>query len=171
MRCTSSAARRVLQRERTDTDEAVRLLRAPFRDPVVVDLARGDREVLVEDAAELQAEPGIHDRHVDAFRVEHLHALVRVEAGGVQVLVVTALAELDEVLTGVAEADQPAIGRHAVLDEALVVAGLLVPAEADALLPQRLRQPTRPQIGRFADVTVGVDHEVLCHVSQRDRAA
>ena len=40
-----------------------------------------------------------------------------VEPGRVEALVVTALAEVVEALAGVAEADEAAVGRHAVLDQ------------------------------------------------------
>ena len=151
-------ALRVLHRERADTDEPVGLLRAPVGEPVVVDRAARDREVGVLDRAELQAEPGIHHRDVDALGVEHLHPLVRIEAGGVEVLVVAAPTEVGERLARVAQADEPAIGRHAVLDEALVVAGRFVPPQADAAVAHRGGEVVLPQPRRFAQMAVGVDH-------------
>ena len=127
---------RVLHRERADTDEAAGLGRAPLRHPVVVDAARPHRELGVDDRAELEAQPRVHDADVDALAVEDLHALVRVEAGRVQALVVAALPEVVVGLTGVAESDESAVGRHAVLDQALVVTRRLVPPQADAAVGQ-----------------------------------
>ena len=49
-------ALRILQRQRADADEPIGCLRAPVGEPVVVDLARLDREIGVLDRAELQAE-------------------------------------------------------------------------------------------------------------------
>ena len=81
MRRASSAARfGILQRQRAHAHEPVGCRRAPLGDPVVVDLARRDREVGVVDPAELQPEARVHHRDVDALGVEHLHPLVRVEA-------------------------------------------------------------------------------------------
>ena len=90
-------ALRVLHRERADADEAVRLLRAPVRDPVVVDL-RSDATARSGSwiAPSFRPSPGYITDDVDAFGVEHLHPLVRIEPGGVEVLVVPAPAEVGE---------------------------------------------------------------------------
>jgi hypothetical protein len=83
---------------------------------------------------------------------------VRIEPGGVEVLVVPAPTEVGERFTRVAEADEAAIGRHAVLDEAFVVAGRFVPPQADAGLAHRGGKVVRPEARRLAEMAVGVDH-------------
>ena len=60
----------------------------------------------------------------------------RIEAGGVEVFVVPALPNSSNDLARVAETDETAVGRHAVLDPAFVVPGRFVPAEADAVLAE-----------------------------------
>ncbi len=158
---------RVLHRECADTLEPVGRRGAPVDDPVVVDPARPDRELGVLDAAQLEAHPGVHHRDVDALGVEHLHPLLRVEPGRVEVLVVTTLAEVDVGLARVAEAHQPPVGDGLALEVALVVAGGLVPPEADALLGQVAREARLPEVGRFDDVPVGVDDELPAVVVRR----
>ena len=54
--------------------------------------------------------------------------------------------EVVERLTRVAEADEPAVGRHAVLDAALVVAGRFVPAQADAAVAHRGGEVVLPEV-------------------------
>src|SRR5438045_3656493 len=157
-------ALRVLQRQRSDPHESIGRLRAPLGEPVVVDLARLDREVRVSDGAELQTETWIHHRDIDALGVEHLDPFARVEARGVQVFVVPAAPEFVERLTGIAEPDETAVGCHALLDQALVVARLLVPAQADALFAQARWEVVFPQSSGLAQMAVGVhDGKVSGH--------
>ena len=90
---------------------------------------------------------------------------MRVEAGRVERLVVTPAAEVDEVLARVAEPDEAAIRRDAILDETLVVSAGLVPAQPDGLVAQREREVRRPEVGRLADVPVGVDDQLASHAA------
>ena len=71
------------------------------------------------------------------------------------------LAEVDEALAGVPEADEATVGRDAVLDEALVEARGLVPAEADALPCEMRRQVRFPEVCRLAHMAVGIDDELV----------
>ena len=80
-----------------------------------------------------------------------------IEPGRVALLVVPALAEVLEALAGVAEADETTFGRHRVLDETLVEAGRLVPAQPDPTIPHRRREVPLPQVGGLAQVPVGID--------------
>ena len=147
----------VLHRERADSLETVGRNRAPLGDPVVVDRARLHRERRVGDAAELEAEAGVHHRDVDPLGVEHLHPLVGIEPGRVAVLVVPALAEVLVALPRVAEADETTFGRHRVLDETFVETGRLVPAQPDPAIAHRRREVPLPQVGGLAQVPVGID--------------
>ena len=110
--------RGILQRQCAGSLQPVGCRGAPLGDPVVVDPARPHRELGILDAAELQAEARVHHRDVDALGVEHLHPLVRVEAGRVQVFVVAAAAEVVEALARVAEAGKATFDDDAILDEA-----------------------------------------------------
>ena len=132
MRCASSAAAcgSCMGSAPTPT-RRLGLGRAPLGHPVVVDAARPHRELRVDDGTELQPEARVHHAEVDALAVEHLHPLVGVEPGRVQALVVAALPEVVVGLARVPEADETPVGRHAVLDQALVVAGGLVPPQPD----------------------------------------
>ncbi len=149
--------RGVLQRQRADATQPVGGGARPLGEPVVVDAARPGGELRVADPPELQPEPGVDHREVDALRVEDLDPLAGVEAGRVQVLVVAAPAEVVEGLAGVAEPDQAPVGGHAVLHPALVVPGGLVPPEPDPLVAEIRRQGSLPEVGGLANVPVGVD--------------
>ena len=152
---------RVLEGQRTDPAQPVRRRGRPFGEPVVVDLAARDGELRVLDPTELESEPRVDDGEVDPLRVEDLHAARGVEAGRVQVLVVATLPEVLERLAGVAEPDEAPVGRDLVVDEALVVAGRLVPAQPDAPVAQVRREVAGPQVGGLADVTVRVDDDFV----------
>ena len=163
MRRASSAARLgILQRQRADAHRAGRALRRTTR------RASRCRPRTTRPAssgswmrAELQAEAGIHHRDVDALGVEHLHALVRVEAGGVQVFVVAAAAEVVERSPALPRPTRPRSVAIAVLDQALVVAR--VARSSAGGCPGRQGAPEGPRVhrsGRLAEVAVGVDDQI-----------
>ena len=69
---------------------------------------------------------------------------------------------------GVAQSGDAAVGEHPVFDEALVPLRVGIPTDADALVAEVARKLRLPQVGRFEDVAVGIEH---VHARSLPRAA
>ena len=119
------------------------------------------RELGVLDAAELEAEAGVHHGEVDALGVEHLHPLVRVEPGRVQVLVVAAAARSRRRARPRCRVRRGR-GRSTIRSstQALVVARWPRSSAGGCRGRRGGREVALPEVGRLADVAVGVDDVV-----------
>ena len=163
---------RVVGRNHRGADEPLGIGRGPVRDPVVPNLVRRDREVDVGEAAERLAEAAVEHRDVDALAVHHRESLLRIPSARVEVVgIAQGVAEvLVLVHSGVAEPGETHRDGHVVLDQDVLGPELVRVADPRSALPHRRREVRLPEVDRFADVAVGVDHDVVAAACELDHS-
>ena len=128
---------------------------------------RRDREVDVVDAAEGLAEPAVEHRDVDALFVEHLERVPSAsKPAGLRSSVAHRVAEVLVVVHArVAEAGEPHRDADVVLDQHLLGPSSSLQRTRRPALAHRRRQVALPEVGRLADVPVGVDRRPCARCS------
>src|SRR5688572_28937380 len=117
-----------------------------------------DRELRVLDATESLGKPAVEDRDLHALLVEHLHALVGIEARGVLLLIEQRVSEvLVQLRARVAEPGETHRDADAVFDPELLRLELVAPADAWTHLAHRRRKVALPEIHRLTHMAVRID--------------
>src|SRR6516225_6499249 len=151
-----------LQRQHSDTEQAVRIGLAIVGEPAVVGSARRSGELRIMYGPRKQAEARIKEGGVDAIGVHVGDALVRVEPAGLAVLVGHRVG-LDDTLPRPYRADpanaELAVADHVLLDDEplLAVLALFDPRRPVAELRIDIFVP---KVQRLEDVPVGIDDVV-----------